>query len=55
MKKAVKLLQEGCYNVSEVTYRVGMKDPHYFSRSFKEQFGISPSVYLHGGKADSKE
>lgn len=50
MKKAIELLQDGRYNVSEVTYMVGMKDPHYFSRSFKEQFGVSPSVYLHGGK-----
>ncbi|MDR0575883.1 MAG: response regulator [Tannerella sp.] len=48
MKKAIKLLQDGRYNVSEITYMIGMKDPHYFSRSFKEQFGFAPSAYLHG-------
>lgn len=52
MKKAVQLLQDGRYNVSEVTYMVGMKDPHYFSRTFKEQFGVVPSAYLHGGKEE---
>ncbi len=48
MKKAVELLQEGQLNVSEIAYKIGLKDPHYFSRSFKEHFGVSPSVYLRG-------
>jgi len=50
MKKAMELLQGGHYNVSEITYRIGMRDPHYFSRSFKDQFGVAPSVYLKGEK-----
>lgn len=48
MKKAVELLQEGHYNVSEIAYKIGLKDPHYFSRCFKEHFGVSPSAYLRG-------
>nr|WP_244437193.1 hybrid sensor histidine kinase/response regulator transcription factor [Bacteroides reticulotermitis] len=55
MKKAVELLQDGHYNVSEITYKVGMKDPHYFSRYFKELFGVSPSTYLRGDKEPTKE
>ena len=30
-------------SVSEVAYQVGFNDPLYFSRKFKEAFGISPS------------
>ncbi len=55
MKKAIKFLQDGGYNVSEVAYMIGMKDPHYFSRSFKEQFGVAPSAYLHGGKTNEEK
>ena len=29
--------------VSEVAYEVGFNDPSYFSRSFKDEFGFSPS------------
>lgn len=52
MKKAMELLLEGRYNVSEIAYKIGLKDPHYFSRSFKEHFGVSPSVYLRGTEPD---
>lgn len=52
LKKAAELLSEGSYNVSEVSYKVGISDPLYFSRCFKQQFGVSPSVYLHGKKEE---
>lgn len=48
LKRAAELLLEGNYNVSEVSYKVGISDPLYFSRCFKAQFGVSPSVYLRG-------
>lgn len=50
MKKAVELLNEGNYNISEITYMVGMKNPYYFSKCFKEQFGEPPSTFLKGIK-----
>jgi DNA-binding response OmpR family regulator len=46
MKKAAELLEEGLYTISEVSYKVGINDPFYFSKCFKQQFGISPSAYL---------
>jgi len=52
MKKAVELLNDGNYNVSEISYMIGMKNPYYFSKCFKEQFGVPPSTYRHGEKAD---
>jgi len=45
MKKAAELLLNPDVNVSEAAYAVGMSDPFYFSKCFKQQFGVSPSVY----------
>ena len=45
LKKAALLLLEGRLTVSEVSYQVGINDPFYFSKCFKQQFGVSPSVY----------
>lgn len=55
MKKAMELLQDGNYNVSQIAYMIGLKDPHYFSRCFKQHFGVSPSVYLQGAKEEDGE
>ena len=43
LSEAKKLLEKQQANVSEVAYRVGFNDPQYFSKKFKETFGISPS------------
>jgi len=47
MKKAAELLKTYKYNVSEVSYMVGINDPFYFSKCFKSQFGCSPSRYIN--------
>jgi DNA-binding response OmpR family regulator len=41
------LLKEGL-NVSEVAYRVGFKSAVYFSQTFKDTFGESPTDWLSG-------
>ena len=43
LNKAKKRLENSSESVSEVAYQVGFNDPLYFSRKFKEAFGISPS------------
>lgn len=48
MKKAAELLREGHLTVSEVSYKVGIDDPFYFSKCFKAQFGVAPSIYQKG-------
>ena len=48
MKKAAELLLENRYTVAEVSYKIGINDPFYFSKCFKQQFGVAPSVYLRG-------
>jgi signal transduction histidine kinase/DNA-binding response OmpR family regulator len=46
IKHSMELLLERRLNVSEIAYEVGFKSPSSFSKSFKSQFGKSPSEYL---------
>ncbi len=49
MKKGALMLSEDpSITVAEVADKVGINDPFYFSRCFKKQFGVSPSVYQKG-------
>lgn len=43
LRKAMHLLKTTHLNVSEIAYEVGFSDPAYFSRAFKEEFGMPPS------------
>jgi signal transduction histidine kinase/DNA-binding response OmpR family regulator len=43
LDRAMELLRAKAGNVSEVAWSVGFSNPKYFSTSFKERFGISPS------------
>jgi len=43
MNVAMELLKSGEYNVGEVAYKTGFSAISNFSRSFKKQFGITPS------------
>jgi DNA-binding response OmpR family regulator/two-component sensor histidine kinase len=45
MKRAASLLRNKEYNVTEVMYRVGMKNPSHFARSFRKYYGINPGEY----------
>ena len=54
MKKAAELLlSEDNLTVAEVSYKVGISDPFYFSKCFKAQFGVAPSVYQRGVSNDN--
>jgi AraC-like DNA-binding protein len=50
IKKAAQLLEENQYNVTEVTYMVGMNDSRYFSKCFKNTYGVTPSEYRNAIK-----
>ena len=43
LRKAKALLESGHLSVSEIAYMVGFNDPAWFSRVFKEEFGMAPS------------
>lgn len=40
------------FSMSEVAYRCGYSDAKYFSRSFKQKYGVSPSEYSQGKGCD---
>jgi len=46
MKKALALIREKEFNVSEISMLVGYNNPSYFSRCFQDTYGITPSRYL---------
>ena len=48
METAADLLAGGHANISEVAYKVGFADPHYFSQAFKKYYGITPKKYQRG-------
>jgi YesN/AraC family two-component response regulator len=50
MKKALKLLLNGENNITEITYKIGISSPAYFTKCFKEQFGKTPSNFLSSRK-----
>lgn len=52
MEKAVDLLAERGMNISEVAYRVGFSEPHHFSRTFKQYYGVTPKKYQKGKSSD---
>ncbi len=49
LKRAAELLTSTDLNISEISYAIGMNDPLYFSKSFKAQFGKSPSDFRKSG------
>jgi signal transduction histidine kinase/ligand-binding sensor domain-containing protein/AraC-like DNA-binding protein len=50
LTKAAKLIEENFGNISEIAAEVGFNNPSNFARSFKTQFGVSPSDYLSSKK-----
>lgn len=45
LRRAAHLLAQKQGNVSQIAYSVGFDNLSYFSRTFKEQYGLSPSEY----------
>ena len=46
VNRARKLIEGGATSVSEVAYQVGFTSPSYFTKCFKDQFGVSPMELL---------
>jgi signal transduction histidine kinase/DNA-binding response OmpR family regulator len=46
LKRAAVLLSKSQLNVSEIAFQVGFNDPKYFSKHFKNEFGVIPSKYM---------
>jgi len=43
LNKALSLIREKKYNISEIALEIGYNSPAYFSKCFHEKFGINPS------------
>lgn len=50
LKKATELLKDTDLNISEIAYKVGFNDPDYFTKCFKEQFGMTPRQFRNEGR-----
>jgi signal transduction histidine kinase/DNA-binding response OmpR family regulator/sugar lactone lactonase YvrE len=45
LNKAAELLKEGELNITQVSYEIGISSLSYFSKTFREKFGVNPSEY----------
>ena len=43
--RAKKMLREGSMNVTQISSALSFDTPNYFSKTFKQQFGVSPQQY----------
>jgi AraC-like DNA-binding protein len=48
LDKAREMLETGRHTITEVLYTVGYTSPSYFSKTYKERFGATPSELLGG-------
>lgn len=46
LKEAARLLKEKEYRVNEICYMVGFNSPSYFSKCFRQQFGVLPKDFV---------
>jgi YesN/AraC family two-component response regulator len=46
LQRARQMLMQGHGNMSEIAAACGFSDPAHFSRSFKSEFGVSPSQFM---------
>ncbi|MEJ2196579.1 MAG: chromate resistance protein [Ignavibacteriaceae bacterium] len=45
IEKAIELIKSNKYSLSEIAYLTGFSDQSYFTRIFKKETGMQPSVY----------
>ncbi len=48
LAEARKMIEERKGNISEISYLVGFSSPQYFTRCFKEEYGLPPSDLISG-------
>ena len=46
MERALVLMKKKTMTISEISFEIGYKNQFYFSKEFKEYYGVSPSEYI---------
>lgn len=46
IEKAKELIENSEMNITEITYQIGINSRSYFSKLFKEKYGLTPRQYL---------
>lgn len=52
-QKATEMLASDEWSISQIAYATGFNDSHYFSKAFKQKFGMTPSAYRKARLKDS--
>jgi signal transduction histidine kinase/ligand-binding sensor domain-containing protein/DNA-binding response OmpR family regulator len=50
LKHAANMLENNTGNIADIAFSVGFSDPKHFSKSFKIEFGLTPSEYQKSKK-----
>ena len=45
IKRSAQLIETGEFNMTQISYMVGINDPRYFSKCFKQRFNMTPTEY----------
>jgi AraC-like DNA-binding protein len=45
LQRSAQLIKHNAGTISEIAYRVGFNDPAYFSKLFRDMYGVNPSDY----------
>ena len=45
LRKALELIEKQNLNISQIAFETGFDSPSYFSKCFKKQYGVLPSVF----------
>ncbi len=51
LKRAIDLLEKSNLNITEITYEIGISSKSYFSKIFKDKFGMTPQEYRQSFKS----
>lgn len=54
LNRAIQLLDNSDFNMSEITYKLGLNSKSYFSKIFKEKFNMTPIEYRKSIKENKK-
>lgn len=55
IEKAKDLLENSDLNVTEITYKIGISSRSYFSKLFKQRYGLTPKKYLEKSRNGTKK